>query len=164
MLQAVAATNSPGDLNMSRLPHVTIFLSLFLAAGCTEAKSKPADDNSGKGIFGKKTQDIGEFDKNKANQVVSDQKIHATDPITGPLAAYGPMVERISMIEITSALNLFNAENGRFPRDHEEFMEKIIKANNIQLPVLPYKGQYKYDVEKHELVVVRSIEDAEKAK
>ncbi len=29
--------------------------------------------------------------------------------------------------------------------------------------VLPYKGKYQYDVEKHELIVVRSVEDAEKA-
>ena len=149
---------------MSRLSHVALLLGLSLSAGCGEAKSKPADDNSGKGIFGKKTQDIGEFDNNKANQVVSDQKIHATDPITGPLSAYGPMIESISKTQITSALELFRATEDRYPKDHAEFMEKIIKANNIQLPVLPYKGKYQYDVEKHELVIVRSPEDAEKAK
>ena len=149
---------------MSRLPHVALLVGILLIAGCTEAKSKPADDNSGKGIFGKKTQDIGEFDNNKANQVVSDQKIHATDPITGPLSAYGPMVESISKTQVTSALELFRATEDRYPKDHEEFMVRIIKENNIQLPVLPYKGQYKYDVEKHELVIVRSIEEAEKAK
>jgi hypothetical protein len=149
---------------MSRLSHTALLLSLLLAAGCIESKPKPADDNSGKGIIGKKTQDVGEFDKNKANQVVSDQKIHATDPITGPLSAYGPMVESISKTQITSALNTFYALNERYPKDHQEFMQEIIKANNIQLPVLPYKGKYQYDVEKHELVIVRSLEDAEKAK
>ncbi len=122
---------------MSRLPHIAFLLGLFLSAGCTEAKSKPADDDSGKGIFGKKTQDIGEFEKNKANQVVSDQKVHATDPITAPLSAYGPMMESISKTQITHALNTFNALNERYPKDHAEFMEQIIKANNIQLPVLP---------------------------
>ena len=149
---------------MFRLSHTALLFSLVIAAGCIESKPRPADDNSGKGIFGKKTQDVGEFDKNKANQVVSDQKIHATDPITGPLSAYGPMVESISKTQITSALELFKATEDRYPKDHEEFIEKIIKANNIQLPVLPYKGKYQYDVEKHELVIVRSLEDAEKAK
>jgi hypothetical protein len=41
-------------------------------------------------------------------------------------------------------------------------MEKIVKANNIRLPVLPYKGRYEYDVEKHELMIVRDAEDAKK--
>jgi len=138
-------------------------------AGCLDFSTKPSADSakpaseaSGQGIFGKTTQDIGEHDKNKANQVVSDQKIHATDPITAPLSAYGPMMERISMIEITSALNLFQAENERYPKDLDEFMEKIVKANNIRLPVLPYKGRYEYNVEKHELMIVRDAADAAK--
>lgn len=148
---------------MSRLPVVAVCLGLMFAAGCGKSESKPAPENSGKGIIGKTTQDIGEYDSNKANQVVSDQKIHASDPVTAPLSAYGPMVESIAKTQITHTLNLFNAAEGRYPKDHEEFMERIIKENNIKLPVLPFKGRYMYDVEKHELIVVRDIENAEKA-
>lgn len=150
---------------MSRTPLVACCLGLFVCAGCLDSsKSQPANNPNDKGIFGKKTQDIGEFDKDKANQVRSDQSIHASDPITAPLSAYGPAMERISLIQITQAVDLFNASEGRYPKDHEEFMQRIIKENNIKLPVLPYKGKYMYDVEHHELVVVRTIEDAEKAK
>jgi len=127
-----------------------------------DPSAKPASEASGQGIFGKTTQDIGEHDKNRANQVVSDQKIHATDPITAPLSAYGPMMERISTNEIAYAVKLFHAENERYPKDLDEFMEKIVKANNIRLPVLPYKGRYEYDVEKHELMIVRDAADAAK--
>jgi hypothetical protein len=74
------------------------------------------------------------------------------------------MMERVSLIQVTQAVDLFNASEGRYPKDHEEFMQRIIKENNIKLPVLPYKGKYMYDVEHHELVVVRTIENAEKAK
>ena len=148
---------------MSRLPVVGLSLGLLFLVGCGNAESKPASDNSGKGIIGKTTQDIGEYDSNKANQVTSDQKIHASDPITAPLSAYGPMVESIAKTQITHTLNLFNATENRWPSSHEEFMERIIKENNIKLPVLPFKGRYMYDVEKHELVVVRDIENAEKA-
>jgi hypothetical protein len=147
---------------MSRLPNIAVLMGMMLSAGCVESSSKSSDDGAGKGIIGKTTQDIGQFDANKQNQVVSDQKIHATDPITAPVSAYGPMMERISMIEITSALNLFHAENERYPKDLDEFMEKIIKPNNIRLPVLPYKGRYEYNVEKHELMIVRDPEDARK--
>ena len=147
---------------MSRFPHVAVLVGLIVCAGCLESSGKPTDDNSGKGIFGKTTQDIREHDKNKADQVVSDQKIHATDPITAPLSTYGPMMERISTAEITHVVDLFHAEYDRYPKDLDEFMEKIVKANNIRLPVLPYKGRYEYDVAKHELMIVRDAQDAAK--
>jgi hypothetical protein len=156
---------------MFRLSHTSFSLGLILLAGCLDFSSKtpadnqpakPASEASGQGIFGKTTQEIGEHDKNKANQAVSDQKIHATDPITAPLSAYGPIMERIATTEITYAVKIFHAENERYPKDLDEFMEKIVKANNIRLPVLPYKGRYEYDVEKHELMIVRDAEDAKK--
>src|SRR5262249_2779270 len=147
---------------MFRLTHAASLLGIVLLPGCLEWSSRPSSHKSDKGIVGKTTQDIRQFDANKENQVVSDQKIHATDPITAPLSAYGPMMERVSTIEITSALNLFHAENERYPKDLDEFMEKIVKANNIRLPVLPYKGRYEYNVEKHELMIVRNAADAAK--
>ncbi|MBS0264290.1 MAG: hypothetical protein JSS02_20295 [Planctomycetes bacterium] len=152
---------------MLRLSFVIVCLSLLTIVGCTtETETKPAasSSNSGTGIIGKTTQDVGEFDPNKANQVVSDQKIRASDPITAPLSAYGPMVESLAKTQVTHAIGLFQASEGRYPKDHDEFMERIIKENNIKLPVLPFKGRYVYDVEKHELMVVRDIENAEKAK
>lgn len=48
-------------------------------------------------------------------------------------------------IEIPHALNLFKAYEGFAPKSHEEFMEKIIKANMIQLPELPEGHKYVYD-------------------
>ena len=110
--------------------------------------------------IGQKTSEIGKFDPNAQNQVVSDQKINATNPITAPLSAYSPMVERIEMSSIKQAVDLFQAENGRFPKDYEEFMEKVVKPNNIRLPVLPYGGKYQYDEKTHSLMIVRSGQDA----
>ena len=43
-------------------------------------------------------------------------------------------------------------------------MERIIRQNNRQLPVLPFKGKYMYDEAKHELLVVRDLDNAAKAK
>lgn len=125
---------------------------IFLVCGCM----KPLDEQVKKdpnSIIGKKTQDIGEFDPN-AGAAVSDSIIHATDPITAPVSAYGPMLEQISKTHIQHALNLFNATEGRYPESYDEFMEKIIKANNIQLPVLPGGKKYQYDVPNHQLVVI----------
>lgn len=121
-------------------------------AGCMQALEDQVkkDPNS---IIGKTTQDVGQFDPN-AGAKVSDSKINATDPITAPVSAYGPMVEKIMKSHVEAAINLFHASEGRYPNSHEEFMTAIIKANNIQLPVLPGGKKYQYDVENHTLVVV----------
>ena len=42
----------------------------------------------------------------------------------------------------------------RVPQDHDEFMEKIIKANNIALPKLPFYQEYAYDADEHKLVIM----------
>ena len=49
---------------------------------------------------------------------------------------------------------MYRAETGEYPKDHDEFMNKIVKRHGIQLPVLPGGRQYQYDVENHELIVV----------
>lgn len=128
-------------------------LTLFLC-GCW-AEFDRQTKKSPNSIIGKKTQDIGEFDPN-AKKKVSDSKIRAEDPLTGPMMAYGPMMEKISKLGVDQAINLFYATEGRFPKDHEEFMTRIIKENNIQLPVLPFKAKYQYDVENHKLVVIEA--------
>lgn len=58
-------------------------------------------------------------------------------------------------IQIPGALNLFNASEGRNPESHEEFMEKIVKFNNIKLPELPPGHKYVYDPASNELMVER---------
>lgn len=58
-------------------------------------------------------------------------------------------------IQIPQALTLFNASEGRNPTSHEEFMEKIVQANNIRLPELPEGHRYLYDPATNELMVER---------
>src|SRR5580698_6803764 len=124
-------------------------LTVALAAGCGDwmENQTKKDPNS---IIGKKTDKIEKFDP-KAKQEVSDSKVKADDPILYPLQAYGPMVEQISKMHVEHALDLFNATEGRYPKDYDEFMTRIIKANNIKLPVLPGQWKYAYDVEHHKL-------------
>lgn len=56
-------------------------------------------------------------------------------------------------VQIPQALQLFNAVEGRNPKTHDEFMEKIVKANQIQLPELPPNNRYIYDPTTNELMV-----------
>jgi hypothetical protein len=56
-------------------------------------------------------------------------------------------------LQVAPALKLFQASEGRFPKSHEEFMEKIIKANSLQLPELPEGAVYRFNTEVGELWV-----------
>ncbi len=58
-------------------------------------------------------------------------------------------------IQIPQAMKLFKGMHGRAPKDHDEFMEKIIKANHIKLPELPEGQRYWYDAETEELMVLQ---------
>lgn len=137
---------------------VSAVVLLMACAGCWSALEKQVQKDP-KSIIGKTTQEVGEFDPNK-KQVVSDSKVKADSPILYGAQAYGPLVEQTSKLAIEHALNLFNASEGRYPKDHDEFMQRIIKENNIRLPVLPHKARYEYDVENHQLVVVKADETA----
>lgn len=105
-----------------------------------------------------KTDDVEEF---KGDAEVVDQEVEITNPITGPLEVFEPTKQRLAILEIKHAVNIFNAMEGRYPKDHDEFMQKVIKANSIKLPVLGPGFQYQYDVENHELLVVKSEQEAD---
>ncbi len=56
-------------------------------------------------------------------------------------------------IQIPHALELFKATEGRYPNSHQEFMEKIVRANRLTLPELPEGMVYRFNPEKGELWV-----------
>jgi hypothetical protein len=74
--------------------------------------------------------------------------------ITTPVASLFAARERMAFdVSIPQALNLFKAQEGRPPKSNEEFMERIIKENNIALPKLPEKHRYIYDPKTEQLMV-----------
>ena len=127
-------------------------LSSLLALGCVEP---PPVAEKKTGIIGKKTQDIGEYDP-EGGAEIADLQVDANNPLAAATGTYKYAAGTTSMLTIQHAMNLFNAEHDRYPKDHAEFMEVIIKRNNIQLPVMPGGRRYQYDVENHKLVVVEA--------
>lgn len=64
--------------------------------------------------------------------------------------------ERIAFeIAVPHALELYKATEGNVPQSHEEFMEKIIQANQIKLPQLPEGHRYQFDPMTEQLMVIR---------
>ena len=105
-------------------------------------------------ILGERTQDIRDAkEAAPAGGVVASQKIVAKDPILLVGNAYVSIVGQASMGNIKHAVDLYQATNGEFPKTYDEFMEQIIKANNIALPTLPFYQEYHYDVPTHSLMI-----------
>jgi hypothetical protein len=74
--------------------------------------------------------------------------------LSGPISTLKHIQQLAPLeIQIPHALNLFKAEHGRAPKDHAEFMAKIIEFNRIQLPELPEGAVYHYNKEAGELWV-----------
>lgn len=78
--------------------------------------------------------------------------------VTVPLATYFHVKEmQVFNIQIPSAMKLYKASTGEFPKTEEEFMQKIVKENQIILPELPEGDSYFYDP-KTETLMVRAKE------
>jgi len=152
-------------LRLSALPCL-----LVLAAGCEEPRHLPNAGGAAnqapapaanpapiqtREILGKRTQDVrnAETELQQGAQVATT-KITAKDPITLPGNAYVTIIGKTSMLLIEQAVNLYKATNDRYPKDYDEFMTEIIKANNIALPQLPYYQEYGYDEKEHKLIVL----------
>jgi hypothetical protein len=122
------------------------------------AKPKPAPPakKEPKFIVGAKTQDVkdanAELKSGQARQ--ASTRIVAKDPITIQGNAYVSIIGQTSILSIQHAVDLYQAENGRYPKDINEFMEEIIKKNNIALPLLPHYQEYGYDANRHALIIL----------
>lgn len=59
--------------------------------------------------------------------------------------------QKLNMMTYDYALKLYEAEHGHRPDSHEEFMEKIIRFNNISLEPLQEPYEYWYSAEEGQL-------------
>lgn len=130
---------------------ILTFAVLVALCGCMQSLEDQVK-KSPNSIIGKTTQDVGKYDPAEGKKV-SDSKVRVTDPISAPLQAYSPMIEQATKAQIEHAVKLFQATNDRYPKDYDEFMQSIIKENNIRLPVLPGSKKYEYDETNHTLVI-----------
>jgi hypothetical protein len=107
-------------------------------------------------IVGARTQDIKDANTElKSGQArPASSRIVARDPITIQGNAYVSIIGQAATLNIQHAVDLYQAENGRYPKDTNEFMEEIIKKNNISLPLLPHYQEYSYDPNQHKLMIL----------
>ena len=114
------------------------------AAGTSENATEPEAE------YVEKKADVGATGKGEYG-VTSEEPMSI---VTVPVSTYFKAQEMaVFRMQIPSAMNLVQASAGRYPNSEEEFMTKIIKANQIVLPKLPEGDVYFYDVQARELKI-----------
>ena len=71
--------------------------------------------------------------------------------------AYRTNVGKAGIMAVEQKMQLYQAEHGSLPKNHAEFMSRIIgkdQPDGIRLPLLPYYQEWAYDPEAKKLVVV----------
>lgn len=118
---------------------------LLTAPGCESPSSRPTPPEPARRVVPDKP-----LEREKAVVGVRPKgQGYGGGLITEPISVYFKAPQMIAFqIQIPHAMNLYRAQHGHFPKTHEEFMEKIIKENGIQLPSLPPGARYVYDPQK----------------
>jgi hypothetical protein len=151
-----------------------ILCGLVLSTGCEgeqnvanrpngQANAKSSTPHKPEFIVDKRTQEIKNagIEIKKEGATVATTKITAKDPITLAGNAYVTIIGQTAILNMQHAMDLYHAENNRYPRNYDEFMNEIIKANNIALPQLPYYQKYGYDEKEHKVEILE-YEDLKK--
>jgi hypothetical protein len=143
--------------NVGSRPQTRALDQTGVAVGLDEnPRPQPKRPTDSGPIIGQRTQEIrnAAAEQQKGGARTASTKITAKDYITLQGNAYVTIIGRTSILNIQHAMDLYHATNDRYPKDLDEFMSEIIKANNIALPKLPPYQAYGYDETEHKLVIL----------
>ena len=121
---------------------------LLFSTGCKEPEGAPVAEAEPQGEV-EMERVKAEAGVGKQGQIIGDKQGFLRTPAKALFTAK----QKIAFLKVEHALNLYDAEHGFKPKTEEEFMEKVIKFNNIELPVLPEGQIYVWDGEAGELLV-----------
>ena len=140
-----------------RLRSVLPLALLAIAAGCDNAPKKSAQAPiQTRETLGKTTQDIRKLEPElQKGAQVAPGKVTEKGYLAAVGNSYVVAMDKIAEMQIIQSIELYRAENdGKYPKDYDEFMDKVIKHYDIRLPMLPYYQEYSYDEKEHKLVVL----------
>lgn len=122
-------------------------------SGSEQGAARPAPKSGS--IIHRTTHEVADAESlRKSGGVAANTKIAMGDPITVSMSAYKLMRSKAAQMQIKSGLQAFYAEEGRYPKDFNEFKREILDRYNFQLPALPDYQRYGYDVKKRELILL----------
>ena len=154
---------------MRRAIHTLCLSSAIAAMTCAGIGCQPNNSNSASTVVGDPGSAPGGAEGAAAPAVPPAQKASAAvvkagaklrdnsdaqKMITGaPGVLLDVKAGAVFDISIPQAVQYFKASEGRVPKNHAEFMAKIIEPNNLMLPVLIDGLVYQFNPEKEELWV-----------
>ncbi|MEX2287537.1 MAG: hypothetical protein WD648_10645 [Planctomycetaceae bacterium] len=113
------------------------------------ARPKPAEPVRNKGIIGKMTDEVVDYEKAIAenpNLIEVELKASGNDYISFMASAYINVRSRASMFGMEAALKQFKIVEERNPTYAE--MMKMIKENHVEFTMLPRYRVYAYDAKR----------------
>lgn len=84
---------------------------------------------------------------------VQGQSLTPGSAISRPAQTFFNTKQRLVFNQVEQALQLYKASTDSMPQSTEEFMEKVIQPNGIELPKLPRGHTYVFDPESGQLLV-----------
>ena len=73
--------------------------------------------------------------------------------VSTPLKALWSAKAQLAFGMVRKAMDIYKAGEGHAPKTYQEFMDRIINENHIQLPTLPPGQRYVYDPQKEKLLL-----------
>lgn len=109
------------------------------------------DPHPGHGVAGDSQPSSGEAENTESKVaepgVGKKGRYNSNDYVSTVVGAYFGIQEKLAFDLAKSHLQRYKTIHGDYPKTHEEYMEKIIAANNVQLPELKKGEEYYYDYE-----------------
>jgi hypothetical protein len=144
-----------------------IACSMLFACGCSEpAVEPPAADSRPAPAKGnplrKTTQEVLDLEialRDGARLADAAESRHGLDAVSGAAVS---SAATIGMLAVEQKMKLFEAEYGRKPETHAEFMDRIIEKGRpgaVSLPALPSGKAYAFDPQRKAVVVVALPQD-----
>jgi len=155
--------------------HVPLLSGIFVVALFTGCDKSPAPAGNKKPGFGTKVKSKAppppppvvatETPTNSTSPPLEPQREVARETVPqrrrtkgasylrAVIATRSYVEDKLTFDMIFHALQLYKAEHGENPQSHEEFMEKIIQANQLVLPPLEEGEKYIYDPKGGELMI-----------
>ena len=145
------------SIQLLRFISIASLLMLCFTVGCnppTPKKKVAKEKGTATGIIGKTTTKVGEWDPDAGQEIVVEDG-EDINMINRNMKTLGKVTHQSAKWKVQRALEMFRATEGRYPESHEEFMKKVFHPGIKNLPEPITTCEYQYDVENHELLIVK---------
>jgi hypothetical protein len=129
-----------------------------LTVGCAETPQPPNQPPvEPRKTLAKTTQNVLELSQALADGGVLADTTATSDGLAAVTDAVRKTSGTIGTLAVEQKLRLYEAEHGRKPETHEEFMRLIIAPgtpDEVRLPMLPFYQEWAYDPAAEKVVVI----------